>query len=394
MTVGYALRTRTGPTQPPVGPRISASTLGTRLDPRANALNAVRLVLACAVIVSHSWMLGRYGRTPNFAGETLGGWSVFAFFVLSGYLVTGSRLSTDFTGFVRKRVLRIYPGFVVCLLATVVVFAPIGFYQAHHGLSGYASTGTTPIDYLLADIGMKMNAYHVAGTPTNSHAWTGSLWSLYFEFLCYLLVGLLAFWRPFRRRPAVAVLLLAMVTTARLQVDPLSNLAQSPDFVLLLRLVPYFLAGSVLFLLRDRIPCRWPVAAAAALAVPSIAVVGGNHAVSLCALPMGYVLLYVGAVLPVRLGRRNDISYGMYMYGYPVEQLLRLVRPPSHAGYIVLAILCTVPLAAASWFLVERPAMRLGRSRRTPRPPTSPLPSRRAWPPSARSAQGDHDGSG
>jgi peptidoglycan/LPS O-acetylase OafA/YrhL len=335
-------------------------TIGSRLDPRHNSLNAIRLLLASAVIVSHSWAIGNYGRTPHHGGETPGGWSVFAFFVLSGYLITGSRLNNDLGKYLQRRFLRIYPGFLVCLLVTVALFAPVGYFHQHHSLHGYLTKSTTPADFLASNFALKMNVFHIAGTPSGPHAWTGSLWSLYYEFLCYLIVGLLACWAVFRRKPALAVVLFLLATVARVEHTHVASFARSEDVYQLVQLVPFFLAGSVFYLLRDRIPCNVWLAAASLAVLVVLPHVAQNRFVVLCALPMGYLLLYLGAVLPVPLGRRNDISYGMYMYGYPVEQLLRFAHLSSHTVYTALAILCTVPVAAASWFLVERPAIRWG----------------------------------
>jgi peptidoglycan/LPS O-acetylase OafA/YrhL len=343
----------------------SSPTLAERLDPRRNALNAIRLLLAALVIVSHSWILGgSYGHTPLVFGYTYGAWSVFAFFVLSGYLVTRSRLSTTFGDYVRRRVLRIYPGFLVCILATAFVFAPIGYLQAHHTLRGFMSTPQTPIDYLLHNFTMHETSSHVAGTPTNPHAWTGTLWSLYFEFVCYLVVGLLASWPGFRRYPSVCAALLLLVTLADIDLTRVQHYARSDDAELFLRLLPYFLAGALLHLLSRTIPCRWWLALSGICLSAGVLALGGHRCVGLCALPMGYLLLYLGAVVPIHLGRRNDLSYGMYMYGYPVEQLLRFLKLSSHTVYTVAAVVLTVPLAAASWFGIERRAMKLGRRSR------------------------------
>jgi peptidoglycan/LPS O-acetylase OafA/YrhL len=336
-------------------------SFGSRLDPRNNSLNAIRLVLASMVILSHSWSLGEYGRTPHHGGETPGGWSVFAFFVLSGYLITGSRLNNELGAYLRRRFLRIYPGFLVCLLSTVAIFAPIGYYQQHHSLHGYLTRSTTPLDFLFSNLWLKMNVYHVAGTPSGPHAWTGSLWSLYYEFYCYIIVGLLACWAVFRRKPALAIGVFLFATIARLEHTHVASFAHGQDIQQMVQLVPFFMAGSVFYLLRDRIPCNpWLAALSLAIWIVLPQASSQNRFTVLCAIPMAYLLLYLGAVVPVTVGRRNDISYGMYMYGYPVEQLMRFAHLSSHTVYTVLSILCTVPLAAASWFFVERRAIRWG----------------------------------
>ncbi|MDQ1738704.1 MAG: hypothetical protein QOE53_356, partial [Pseudonocardiales bacterium] len=223
----------------------------------------------------------------------------------------------------------------------------------------------TPLDFLVSDLTLKMNIAKVAGTPTGPYSWTGSLWTLYFEFYCYVIVGLLACWAVFGRKPGLAVGVFAFATVARLEHTHVATFAHSTDVYQMVQLVPFFMAGSVFYLVRDRIPCNMWLAAASLAVFVALPHLAQDRFAVLCALPMGYLLLYLGAVLPVPLGRRNDISYGMYMYGYPVEQLMRFAQLSSQTVYTVLSILCTIPLAAASWFLIERPAIRRGQ-RQTP----------------------------
>ena len=66
---------------------------GSRLDVRNNSLNLIRLVLAFAVLIHHSWPLAGAHGEPRFAGDTLGGWAVAGFFGISGYLITSLLLA-------------------------------------------------------------------------------------------------------------------------------------------------------------------------------------------------------------------------------------------------------------------------------------------------------------
>jgi peptidoglycan/LPS O-acetylase OafA/YrhL len=130
----------------------------------------------------------------------------------------------------------------------------------------------------------------------------------------------------------------------------------------MLQLGPYFFAGAALFVLREHLPLHgvWGAGAAVMCGL----VLGSGQDLVLAALPLAYLLLWLGARLPFRsVGRRNDISYGMYIYAFPVQQLLVLVHATGWGVlfYVAASVVCTVPLAVGSWLLVERPALGIKR---------------------------------
>jgi peptidoglycan/LPS O-acetylase OafA/YrhL len=330
------------------------TTIGAGFDPRRNSLNCLRLVLAVAVIVSHTWPLGGYGPDPVIAGENLGTWAVAGFFAISGYLIATSRLHLPFGTFVVRRVLRIYPGYLVCLVVVAAGFAPLS-----------AALGSGPIDwgsaasYIGNNLLLKVHQDGISHTLANAPygtAWNGSLWTLIYEFLCYLAIGALLFATRGRRALVVAALVLcAAVWTVEWHAGA-TGLLQSFAF-----LASIFFAGSVIALYADRIPLDWRLGV---LGVVLTAASGYLHVVPwLGALPIAYVCLWLGIVLPFqRVGRTNDISYGVYIYAFPMQQLLLACldarRLPVGVA-VLLSIACTIPLAAASWFLVERRALAL-----------------------------------
>jgi peptidoglycan/LPS O-acetylase OafA/YrhL len=352
------------------------------LQPTDNSLNAFRLLLAVAVIVSHSWTLGGWGAEPALGGVTLGTWAVYGFFAVSGYLIMGSRVGNGFAEYLQRRLLRIYPAFFVCLLVTAFVVAPIAFWKTRHTFHGFLTSWDSPVNYVVSNLTLKMNQFSIASGPEkvpSPKAWDGSLWTLYYEFGCYLLVGVLGCWSLFRRRALPVVLLFLVVTLGSCNAADVISYAQNVDLGFMLQLSPAFLAGSSLYMLRDKVPLRGDLAAASAVAVVLVALLGSPRTVALAALPIAYGLLWLGSRHRLhRVGRRNDISYGVYIYGFIVEQLVSLFggRHLGHLGYIVLSVVATVPLAAASWFLVEQPAM-ARRARLAPAlvPPRQPLSS-------------------
>jgi len=348
---------------------------GHQLDPRVNSLNLIRLGLASMVLFAHGFYLSGSGVGPHVDGENLGGWAVFGFFAVSGYLITASRWSNSLGTYLVHRVARIFPAFLVCLVVIAVFFAPIGYLRQNGSLAGYLTTGpTTPAGFVFANSMLHINANEIAGTPAGvpfPGAWNGSIWSLYYEFQCYLIVAGLAMIGWVRRNPlgiAVAWILSvgAYVSWGRVA-GPL--LGGNGDAQLLLKLLPLFLGGALVQLLRERLPLHWTGA------LISVAVVLGaikgldGWSAQLTAPLIAYLLLYIGSVVPCpRLIQRHDISYGVYVYAWPVQQLLVFTGVHQHgvALYDILVLAGTVPFAVASWLVVERPAMRRARrGRRT-----------------------------
>jgi peptidoglycan/LPS O-acetylase OafA/YrhL len=359
-----------------------------RLDPRTNGLNLVRLLLAALVLVAHGWYLSGRGAGPHIDGENLGGWAVYGFFALSGYLITGSRWTKSLGDFLVLRVARIMPAFLVNLAVTAVVLAPIAYWWFHRTLDGFTRP-TTPLQYVLGNATLRMQSFDVAGTPAGvpyAEVWNGSLWTLYYEFLCYLIIAALGSIALVRRSALtlVALLVLCVATYAGWSrgIEPFFQ--ANVDVLLLLKLLPFFLAGGILYLVRDRIPLTWPLAVlAAGTVVLSTSLLDGWGA-QLSALPVAYLVLWVGSWLPSpALVRRHDISYGVYIYAFPVQQLLAMAGAATWnlAVYDIVALAATIPLATASWLLVERPTMR--RARRsvagghvtTTPPERSPVPA-------------------
>lgn len=345
--------------------------VGKPFDARNNSLNLIRLLLALAVLVHHSWPLSGSPDEPGFAGDTVGGWAVAGFFVISGYLITASRFSHSLGDYLVHRVARIMPAFIVCLVVVAGVFAPIGYSAAHGSLEGFFGGGTTPVNYVFTNLGLKMNAYDVAGTPLNvpyPGAWNGSLWSLYYEFYCYVIVAFLGVFAFFRKSPWFMTAAFAASVVVRANIEPIMPYLQNNfDFRLLFQLLPFFLGGAVVQVWKNRIGIHWlPAVFSLAAATLMTALIpgwgGAASAVFIC-----YGVLWISLWLPSpMLIKKNDISYGLYIYAFPAQQLLAIygVHEMGLLPFMGLATVLAVPLAIGSWLLVERPVMRRVRGRK------------------------------
>lgn len=340
-------------TTPASGER-TALTLGT-FDPRHNSLNSLRLVLAVLVIVSHAWPLGGFGPDPDWGDFTIGTWAVAGFFAISGWLIMGSRLDSSLRSYLWRRFLRIYPAFLVCLAVVGLAFAPLAA-----ALSGGSYGWLGGARYVGANALLVMVEAKVGGTPAGlpyDKSWNGSLWTLSYEVFCYVLVGLIVSFVARRWLRAVLIGALVGLTVAELAFG--AGLPAPQALHLLTMLAPFFFAGCLLFLFRDRIPVTVPLAVLSLAACVAVALMGVNGV--LAALPLAYLLLWLGIRLPLQpVGARNDISYGVYIYAFPVQQILALlgVHNAGPAVFALAGVVATIPVAAASWFAVERPTRR------------------------------------
>jgi peptidoglycan/LPS O-acetylase OafA/YrhL len=227
------------------------------------------------------------------------------------------------------------------------------------------SAPTTPLNSIFANLSLRIVSYDIAGTPAGvpyPGAWNGSLWTLYFEFMCYLLVALMGFIPVVKKTPwpVIAAFIASVVLWAN--IGTIKPYVQSNiDFELAARLVPYFLGGAVVQVLSSKIGIHrvaGPVSLAlAALSISFVPGYGGQLAAPFIA----YGILWISTWLPQpSIVSRHDISYGSYIYAFPVQQLLA-VFGAYHWGvwwFTIVATICTVPFAIASWVYVERPIMR------------------------------------
>jgi peptidoglycan/LPS O-acetylase OafA/YrhL len=338
--------------------------LGQVFDPRRNALNAFRLALAAEVMLFHSFPITGH-MPPHAPLQLLFSVGVDGFFAVSGFLITASWLNDPrLRDFLAARALRILPGFYVCLIVTAFVIAPISVaIKGGPVMKLLLSTG--PIEYVLKNSAVAYLHHNVGWTPQaipNIHGgWNASLWSLIWEVLCYLAVAAIGVARLATRRwVSPAILVVAVIAATQLPPLKLTEVWSIPQ--LLVRSAIMFSAGALLYQWRDVIPARWSLVAVSVVIViassqlPDYRVVG--------ALPLAYAVVASGAMIHnERLRLRTDLSYGVYIYAYPTQQLLATYGLSwlNPVLFFAISAVATLPLAALSWFLVEKPAQSLKR---------------------------------
>jgi peptidoglycan/LPS O-acetylase OafA/YrhL len=340
-------------------------TLARALEGRS-CLTWVRLLLALAVLLSHSWPLSGAGRDPALAGVSLGTYAVYGFFALSGYVVTGSRVRHDLPGFLLRRQARIFPALWTSLTVVAVAFAPLAAATGRGAYSAIDVVGFVVRNFSTA-VGQPNIGTLLSSAPV-PWAWNGALWTISLEMSCYLVVALV-FCAPTGRRVPLrrAAVWNVMAAAAVVFVGWDHPVDRSSWPQQLVRLMAFFAAGSLLWAARHQIRVTPLTLAASGAVVVAAALVGATPL--LAPLPLAYTLLGAAQYLPDLEG---DISYGVYLYGFPVQQVLHQALPSAHRWlFAFLAVVPTVTLAWLSWRTVERPALRWAASLRAQGSPSA-----------------------
>ncbi len=362
-------------------------TLGTAFDPSSNSLNLLRLLLAGLVLLGHSTVVYDFGPSENIRDRTsIATLGIFGFFAISGFLIAGSAARSRPWPYLRKRILRIFPGFWAALIVVALVIAAVSWHFAPGiadcDLGCYYRIGQDgPWSYIWRNLTLWINQPGIAKTPHDYifFGWNLPLWSLVYEFGCYLLLLLLAIVGVLKRSWLVALLAAAVwAVEIGCMLMPSSvqsiNLLTAPVLLHSLTLAPIFLVGSALWALRDRIPdSPWIAAACTAGFVASLWVPLGPTAAtaalstaSVAAPLLVYPVLWLGFHLPfTHIGRRNDYSYGVYIYAYPLQLLLVAVGATGLGliGFNLVTIALTAVFAFASWHLIEKRSIALAHRR-------------------------------
>jgi peptidoglycan/LPS O-acetylase OafA/YrhL len=342
---------------------------------RANNFDSVRLIAAAAVIYGHAHPLT---RTPDaaFWGNSVQSFGVKVFFVISGFLITASWMSDpNAFRYFSKRALRIFPALAVVValsalvLGPLVTTLPLSSYFASPHVEGYFSNIALRPAYYLPGV--------FDGLPYPG-AVNGSLWSLPAEFAMYLLLPLLAvLGAKLRLRWVLGVATVLVCgwslfwNRAGIVHQPVvlygTSLSSGLDAA------PYFLLGASY----QMYGLRRFLSPTVALGLIGIGVF--LQPATPLAMELGLYVLAPYAILafaltPVpffaRAGMFGDFSYGLYLYGFPLQQTAnflfsgRLTALQNAALAGLAALLCAV----VSWRLIEKPmlSMKPGRRRAVP----------------------------
>jgi len=344
-----------------------------------NAFDIFRFGMASLVIVHHAYVLLGIPDTNLFVRFTggqlnLGGFAVGNFFVISGFLVTQSLSnSKTLVGYFSKRFLRLFPALFISLALSAIFLGP---FITGQSLPEYflGVQGTSPFRFIFLNFTLNVFGYDYsirdlfANNPY-PYAVNGSLWTLKHEFASYVLLAVLSVFGMLKH-PKLLLVFTAFVGGVYLAYDFVGTLlfgkitttwwifhsAEYPSFLLLLWL---FLLGAILYIFRERI----------FVSTKMLVLLTG---VLLLSIKLGYLnytwhifspylVICLSILLPLSwFSKYGDFSYGIYIYAFPVQQVLAMYYP--HFGpkrMMLLAFLITLVISIFSWHFVEKPALSL-----------------------------------
>lgn len=344
------------------------SNLSVAFNPKKNSLGFLRFIFAVFVVLQHSYVLGKFGNDPlaslSNGQVSLGALAVHGFFIMSGFLITRSYLSiSNIWRYLWHRILRIFPGFWVCLLCTALIFAPIIYIKNHGSLIGYFSASNSPISYFLQNLFLFIKQPDIAQITSshNEQSLNGSLWTLEWEFKLYLAIGFLG-WLSILKKYRLIVLIISVILLLTYFFDPCHcrilllywTMDRIPPLIIL------FFSGSILWLYKEKI--YWDNKICLILVLLSFAAIPLRIYLWLEPFTLPYILFWLAINLPFSdFDKTGDYSYGIYIYSFPIQQILAEynLQQLGVGIYFLISFLLTMPLAIISWYLVEKPCLKL-----------------------------------
>jgi peptidoglycan/LPS O-acetylase OafA/YrhL len=327
-----------------------------------NSFDFIRFIAAGMVVFSHSFALA--GLTePKIGNMGWGGVGVWIFFILSGYLIASSWYQYPrFNVFFVKRALRIFPGLFVAILITIVV---TGLFFTTMGIVSFFNSQDT-YNYL-NNIFLFNTQYSLPGAFAANHypnAVNGSLWTLAYEFLMYVAVGVFGVIGVLKKNGAIKLWTLLfglqlLVILTGWNIFTMSFFYFQLDLIIMLGLM--FFTGVLAYKYIKKIPLKPRVGVVSLLAYIALSTLLPSLSAIFAAIFLAYAIFSLGS-LPYMswFGRKGDFSYGIYIYSFPIQQMVVAITGTSNQYKLfALSMALSVIAGIISWNLIESRALKL-----------------------------------
>lgn len=359
--------------------RENENKLEDKLIQSENNFDFFRFISACMVLFSHSFILLKSNFIEPLNVLTngalwFGGIGVNIFFLISGFLVTKSyQTSHGILNYLKKRFLRIYPALFVMFFLILFVLGPLVTTLTWHQYFSSPLFFKFFCNFIMYLHAPTLPGVFVSNTTAYGHIVNGSIWTLSIEIICYLfvmLVGLLSFFKKRRLLfPLIFFLMLWEFVFCRKGLMELLSILHLVTYVHFralqdYRLYIFFLIGMLLYLYKDKIVLNKYIALLALIA--SLLIIKGQNTSLIYYshyILLPYLVMYAAFNFKFlnHFGKYGDFSYGIYIYAWPIQQVLILYFGKYLNPYTLAlsAFFIVMIFAVLSWNLVEKPCLRL-----------------------------------
>ncbi len=324
---------------------------------RDNNLNLIRMFAAAGVLISHAWPISTGNITQQPLTELLHGIDlgiicVSIFFAISGYLIAQSYdRDPNLKRFWLSRVMRIFPGLLVVLLITALILAPLITVMEARAVWLAAP------EYILRNFTLFSLEQYLPGVFRGNPV-GGSinipLWTLSHELICYFFVTLLGIGGLLKapRLMFLAWLVFIASYAVIIYAEPQQRL------VALAKLAFPFMVGVIFFVWRRKVVLNWGIGGA--LIILTAVLYNSVIFREIFMLSLSYIIFLL-AFLPSgkirQYNRLGDYSYGIYIYAFPIQQLVAYLGVTNPFLNIMYAFPLTLLCAVLSWIFIESPSL-------------------------------------
>lgn len=302
--------------------------------------------------------------------------AVPSFFVISGYLITASAMKNDLITFLKKRFGRIYPAYLFSCISVVVFFAPITYFFMNNGefsLISYMSQSPSPLSFLICSLPFSADSFTIGNTLVNLPAvyWNGSAWTLIFEFGCYIAIAIIIYSLkkmdikkghfPKLIFGIYMIFLIISFFSPRNDKIPLRGWNWINTAIYFFTV---FLGGSTLYFIKEKIKFSYKLLTLTViLCIIFMSLMPYHWAMELSSIPMIFIILFIAMTLKSpNWIQRNDISYGIYIYAWPIQIVILSIFifykiPENIFLYIIICMIVVSMFATLSWFVIEKPIL-------------------------------------
>lgn len=336
-------------------------------DSRNNNFNIIRFVAAMMVVLGHMCHLVAV-EVNQLLGQAVSTIGVKIFFLISGYLIAQSFLNdSNIVRYCIRRFFRIIPGlagvvlFAVFIIGPVFTILPIKDYFSHGTTWAYLKNIGLYIQYFLPGV-FEANPY--------PDAINGSLWTLPVEVMMYIALPIVFMMFSKKDKIVVATILAIVLESANVGIAkwlPDARLViYGTDMVSALTIIPYFFVG-IIFIspkLKKYLNLQLAIGVFCIAEMMNFSSIKSEIVVFFVLPYFVFSLAFVEKPKFVKCFSKNDYSYGLYLYGFLIQQVIVKLLWDYQLSLNVYFIICaviTLIFGMLSWYLIERPSQRLAK---------------------------------